>query len=139
VIWTLAVDPGAHTGWAWGGDSLVSCGLAKRIEEIPDTTLDRLVIEIPHPGRGRASRQDINALSERVGAIVERVHAPQVVRVSPIAWKGAVPKEIHNRRVLASLTPAEQVILADAQIPRSYVHNVIDAIGLWKWAKGRDT
>lgn len=61
-----------------------------------------------------------------VGALFER--AGSVVGYEPYQWKGTVPKDIHNKRVLTRLSEAEHALLDD--IPAGLVHNTIDAIGI---------
>ncbi len=57
--------------------------------------------------------------------------------VTPAQWKGAVPKEVHQPRILAALTAAEQGVLDAAKVAPTLKNNVVDAIGLGLWAVGR--
>jgi len=45
-------------------------------------------------------------------------------------WKGQVPKQIHNARVIGSLTADERALLEACGCPKALLHNVIDAVGL---------
>lgn len=51
-----------------------------------------------------------------------------VVGYTPSAWKGSVPKPVHNKRVLGKLTAAEELAI-DFCAPHLQ-NNVTDAIGL---------
>lgn len=88
-----------------------------------------LVIEWPEVySRGRTDPNDLLLLSGVVGAIIGQFHWRGVYSYKPKEWKGQVPKEIHNDRVLQKLGPNIQADLN--RIPKTYRHNVIDACGL---------
>ncbi len=59
-----------------------------------------------------------------------------VALVEPSAWKGQVPKDIHNERVMDSLTEDEKNAITWAK-QKALCHNIIDAIGLGKWRLGK--
>ena len=63
----------------------------------------------------------------------DRIHT-----VNPRTWKGQVPKEIMLKRIVDHLTPDEQAVLDHVQCPPALKHNVIDAIGIAKWADARE-
>ncbi len=56
--------------------------------------------------------------------------------VLPRQWKGNVPKDIHQPKILASLDPDERQLVEGIR-PKSLRHNVIDAVGIGLWKLGR--
>jgi hypothetical protein len=88
-----------------------------------------LVIEWPEVYvSGRSDPNDLLLLAGVVGAIVGQFDWRGVYSYRPKDWKGQVPKEIHNDRVLQKLSQKIQTDLG--RIPKTYRHNVIDACGL---------
>jgi hypothetical protein len=73
---------------------------------------------------------DLIQTAIRLGVYLEACGTTAVKLVFPGLWKGQVPKDIHNRRVLAKLTPEERSL-----VPQD--HNAIDSVGLLLWALGR--
>jgi hypothetical protein len=73
---------------------------------------------------------DLIQTAIRLGVYLEACQTSDATLVYPGQWKGQVPKDIHNRRVLAKLTPAERAL-----VPND--HNAIDATGLLLWALER--
>jgi hypothetical protein len=73
---------------------------------------------------------DLMQTAIRLGVYLEACGAAEVRLVYPGQWKGQVPKDIHNRRVLAKLTPEERAL-----VPND--HNAIDATGLLLWSLER--
>lgn len=126
-----AIDPGACTGWAVFVDRvLYACGAERDASAVP-VGGDLVVIERPQIYRASKSKGDPNdliTLALLAGRYQERalVAGARVELVLPAAWKGSVPKAVHNKRVLASLTPQERALVPDD-------HNAIDAAGLGKW------
>lgn len=137
---TYAIDPGACTGWAvFDGATLVLCGVCDPAE-LSFRGGEKAVIERPDAHRGReqkAKPESIATLLMLVGQYTERarVAGVSVQLVKPSAWKGAVPKDVHQVRVLNELTSAERIALAD--LSKTKRHNMIDAIGLGLWSVGR--
>jgi hypothetical protein len=134
----LAIDPGKHAGWAYFDDdwSLKWCG----VNDVPSCSPTDLVIEIPQVYPHRAQKGDPNDLitvAFGAGLIAGRFPKARLRLVKPHQWKGTVPKEIHNRRVLAALTEGERVVAESAKVQASVRHNMIDAIGLGLWHLGR--
>lgn len=136
-----AIDPGRDAGWAVGNEHiLLLCGLVHPDNgERPPKNLtlaeqyDLLVAEQPiltHDGPGPLVTRGNNliTLAVRLGRLVESIPHRNLVMVHPARWKRQVPKSIHNRRVLAQLTQAEK-----SRVPDN--HNVIDAVGLYFWAR----
>jgi hypothetical protein len=146
---TLYADPGESTGAALtNGPQLIWCGLLTLQEHwingFPITQqTDRLVIEIPnaHESKGakRSKRdpQSIITLAITCGQWIRHISAKDTVRKFPSRWKGQVPKDIHNARVLACLTPAERALFDGCGVAPSKRHNVVDALGLWLEDTGR--
>lgn len=92
------------------------------------------VIEKPmvYPLGTRGAGDDPNDLIEvalTVGAVMSV--AESTITAYPRDWKGTVPKEIHNKRVLAALTDKDKALIE--RVPSGLRHNVIDAIGLGLW------
>ncbi len=129
----LAIDTAkafARLGWALGLEgSLAMAGVAQ-----PQVTcsLDLLIIERPkvYPGVQREDPNDLIDVALMAGRMIERFPHSALRTPYPQDWKGQVPKEIHNRRVLKALTCTERKI-----VPNN--HNAIDAAGLYLWAIGR--
>jgi hypothetical protein len=115
----LTVDPGRITGFAiFRSDGLLlRLGVARPKEMVPNLIkYDRLVIERPHGGQGKASRKNIVTLSR------------------PMRWKGQTDGDMMTARIRAQwMTDYDRAILAGARIPESYAHNAIDAYGLGRW------
>lgn len=157
----LAVDPGLRgSGVALvSGGQLVRAGYAPSAERTArgaaawaaaawavaewvwsrHLRFDLGLVENPEQYEGvghKANREDITELTGVAGgvSVILSVKAP-VTSVLPKQWKGQVPKDVHNSRVMARLSQAEQLVIewpAD-----SLKHNVIDAVGLALWKAGR--
>ncbi len=146
--------PGNNTGAATFKDRLLfGCGLHTRDlapawseERAPDV----LFIEFPRvrpddlqdPRRAVAVCNDLLQLARCAGQweqAVSEIKGPNFERHFRDApgWKKQTPWEIHNRRVLAALTPDERRLLDEQELPASKIHNVIDAIGMGLWVYGR--
>lgn len=143
----LAIDPGgACLGWAYFIDRrLVGCGLSRskakslagRIEdhlsELDTASVEAVVCE-RMVWRGRSAKSgpqdlmDLNIIAGRLGT----------VWVTPEQWKGCVPKEIHQPRILSRLM-MEELYLVRAVLPPSLRHNAIDAVGIGLHHLGRLT
>lgn len=91
-----------------------------------------IVIEFPDRDDRKGEITDLFKLAALTGAITYAC-GPTAAHVLPSEWKGNVPKDVHNDRVLRGLTQKE----LERFTRRGYVaadsHNVIDAIGLAKW------
>jgi hypothetical protein len=100
---------------------------------------DLALVEVPQWQLGDTP-DDIRNLcltAYRGGLMVADTGAKWLWVVHPHDWKRGVPKGIHNTRVLAGMTPRELDLLDRARVAEKLLNNVIDAIGLWKWAKER--
>jgi hypothetical protein len=140
-------DPGGPcAGWAqFEGTNLFAAGLSRTKEK---TTKARAKVHQAYleslgayefrvlsesmafrQGRNKGNPQDlmdVNLIAGHVGTDW----------VLPHEWKGMTPKEIHQPKILACLTPEERAIV-DAIKPPSLRHNAIDAIGIGLWDVGR--
>lgn len=132
----VAVDPGKHAcGWAVFYDGhLYTCGLG----EIPNMFRypDDLVVEIPQIYQQRKWQGDPKALVE-VAFAAGRSTAwhPEPHTIRPHDWKGSRPKDICNRVTMNALTDEEKDLIPT--LPKTKLHNVIDAIGIGLWRLGR--
>jgi len=141
----VAVDPGIKTlGYAeFRGGRLVDVGLSRakgtlgecalaHVARVPDPPGARRVCE-RMTTRGRKMRfahQDLMDVSVVAGAM--RAHT----YYAPSDWKGAVPKEIHQPRILAALDDEEKAMVERVK-PAKLRHNAIDAVGIGLYALGR--
>lgn len=142
----LACDPGKHAVGlsVWDDGKLLYVeycefedyrGLAA---ELLDMAPDVVVCEVPqvYPGFREQDPNDLIEVSLVAGVCLSCAVKSIVVR--PHAWKGGVPKDIHNKRVLAKLDAAGRALVAAIK-PASKRHNAIDGVGLGQWylEKGR--
>ena len=141
----LAIDPGAHTGWAafgcahYTGDAglnrLLACGSGSPTLEFAA----RVVIELPqiypsHP----VPPNDIITLAFLAGRYAgAAMPGVEVSTVFPHQWKGNLPKDVCAARVRAKLSLAERAIVDACDAPKGQMHNVLDAIGIGLFAEGR--
>ncbi len=90
-------------------------------------------------GRGVGNPNDLLPLSFVCGGIQSVFDVQKRFMPLPRQWKGSVPKEIFARRIMLELTPEELKIFDEKKkdIPKSLLHNVVDAIGLGLYAVGR--
>lgn len=144
----LSIDPGKNLGWASFCDgSLNGCGvisdaldLDRLCGRLPRYDKIVLVIEKPQVYQGRKSKGDPNDLIDlavQAGFVVGRLRPSKTVWPKPATWKGQVPKEVVERRVLAILTEQEKELVGHADVRRSVRHNMYDAIGIGLWHLGR--
>jgi hypothetical protein len=147
VTHVVGIDPGNTTGFAWFLKGQLSCAYARSFEEFiaePPCFQAHMDVVIEFPKWRPHSHEEVDdllGLAEKAGRI-EQFYVMQRKRVQlvwPHAWKGSVPKDVHNQRVLKTLT-AEEVALLPRR-PRSkknpYDHNCIDAVGIGLWKLGR--
>ena len=146
--------------------ALIACGLARGLatgrgvdawQRVAHEAVDAITTEIPvgthgadllvtvelpriyAAGKMKGDPDDIVVLAAVVGSIVGAVveAGANATVVRPADWKGQVPKDVHNRRILSGLSVKEEFALNGCGAPSSLRHNVIDAIGLAKWAARR--
>jgi hypothetical protein len=146
---TLYLDAGENCGGALAnGRQLFWCGLLSLSDHwilgFPYTQqTDRLVIEIPNAheskGKTRSKRdpQAIITLAITCGQWIRHVSAKDTIRKFPSTWKGQVPKDLHNTRVLEALTDPERELVASCGAAKSKLNNVVDAVGLFLDDTGR--
>ncbi len=147
----LAFDPGKRAvGWAYFFEGqLKDCGLITEddsrslFENLAifakqwDEWELNIVIEIPQVYRQSKWKGDPNDLIEVavVSGALGLCFAEKPTRfVKPHDWKGNVPKNIHNDRVLGRLSkPERQIFAEEKSFSKAQAHNVVDAIGLGLW------
>lgn len=144
----LAVDPGKEQAGVALFDAgvLVQCALlaakdtytlARLVEAwhrkhwANRTSVDSLAVEGQqiYPGR-RSNPNDLLPLAYLAGAVHARIPCLEARTVYPRDWTGGVPKEIRTPKVLRCLTREEQALIEGLHLPKSKVHNVIDAVGI---------
>lgn len=137
----LTFDPGRRTGWSkFVGQRLVAAGLLKAGR--PELGMpQQVVIELPrwYPHERKVDVQDLIELGVKVGWLkgFYRSLGVEAELVLPTTWKGSVPKEIHNRRVLEALTEEELQIVPRRPRAKDHDHNIVDAVGIGLWKLGR--
>lgn len=160
---TLAIDPGNATGVAWGYDGrLVACYLSDPYGALVvpnmfqyvgpgDTCLAapcRAVVEYPKfygvraygsPAKAYGVANALIRESVTLGRWIERATnvGATVVEVLPRDWKGTMRKRAKLKHIVSMLDPDERRIVKALELPRSLVHNVLDAVGIMLWANGR--
>jgi hypothetical protein len=134
----LAIDPGGgvrreRQGWAlFESGWLLQCG--NGIPSVP--SVNYLVVEKPQVYRQAKQKGDPNDLIDLavlVGQAIERYTCSDPARhrvYLPAQWKGQVPKDIHHRRIMGTIDVQRDQIRWLYQVPESYRHNVLDAVGL---------
>jgi len=98
----------------------------------------QLAVEWPQVYAGSKQKGDPNdliALAGVVAAVCTRFPGAVVTRYKPRDWKGQVPKEVIQARILGDVRPGRLSIeevsaFRDAACPPSLQHNVLDAIGI---------
>ncbi len=144
----IAIDPGKTTGWAVFVESgLVAAGVLRRekifngAEGLPKIW-DRRIVLVENPRWYPHDHTDVNDLLDLAVLVGEIEHYYEiqgctVELVWPRTWKGNVPKDIHNKRVLVALRRAELELLPLRPRAKDYDHNMLDAVGLGLWKLGR--
>ena len=143
----VGIDPGTKAlGWAiFRNEKLSECGLIRSaslhcmseqlVKKFAGTSGDLAVIEVPQVYRhSPGDPNDLINVSVISGAALAACAGFDTVELPrPKRWKGSVPKDVHNRRVLAKLSNRERCVLQECGVPKYLLHNVIDAIGLGMW------
>lgn len=113
--------------------------MAKAVHDWLDLEpVDVLVLEVPQvyrAGQQKGDPDDLLQLAGVDGCVVGLVGADTVRAYLPREWKGQVPKEIHNARVMKELTEEERLSIEPCA--PSLLHNVIDGIGIGLYFLGR--
>lgn len=139
----IAIDPGAgHFAWArvWEG-VVVACGV---VEGRPVELFNgaekiaflgyRVIIERPqiYPSRRqKGDPNDLISVALTAGLVVGALGV-EPIYVLPARWKGNTPKKVHQQRILGKLKFSERCLID--QIPARRRGDVVDAVGLAKWA-----
>ena len=145
VPFLIAIDPGACTGFATFTKGILGqAGICDRngseywkcVPHFARCNSLVVVVEKPvdYPGSARkADPNDLITLALHVGALKYHyeLHGAKVQLVTPYAWKGQTPKDIHNARTLAALTEYERSTIPT--FGKALEHNMLDAIGLGLW------
>jgi hypothetical protein len=139
ILSLLAIDPGARTGGALfmcfaGVWTLTWAGVVRPTdrERFPVKTADLVVIECPTRVYDQATVGSILKLARVVGRYEELFADTHVELVEPRAWKGTIDGDIMLKRIEAALTETERQVVG--RWTGGYAHNMLDAIGLGKWA-----
>lgn len=137
----LAIDPGAKTGWALyhpfnEGWTLTGCGVGtpNDLGFIPPRNISIVVIEEPQIYPNSPARPaDILKVQRIVGRYEERFSTAKYMHfVHPHAWKGSVPKDIMLARIEVNTPLRDRPAMASYK--GGYRHNMVDAVGLGRWA-----
>ncbi len=150
---TIGIDPGLVTGLA-----AIHQGELHRVRVVDSLSYfkeqlrtlhswghARILIEKPQvyvTPYSKGDPNDLITLAIQVGRYVEICSLCtrcDITLVFPKEWKGQVPKEMHNARILKALSQKETQVLNEhtAKIAKGKMHNVYDAIGLAKYHHAR--
>lgn len=130
----LAIDPGAHPGFAFLKDdlSLLCCGTG---EPISGGQIETVLAERPtiYPN-SKASPENIITLAITLGKMLRRYEdmGCKIVLVEPRTWKGQIPKKQHHAAIRKQLRPDELAIV-DACLKNTaakWCEDAMDAVGL---------
>lgn len=128
----LSLDPGEYFGAAfWVDRQLVSA----HFQALPAWPLSVVVAESQDITKRTKNPKNIIKLAQTAGRLVERCHAPEVVWVLPMTWKGNAPDFAVETRILGVLSKDERTILNRAlrDVPPDHRHDVTDATGIGLW------
>lgn len=154
----LGVDPGVHKiAWALGNvENLIGCGLYELSDPDKEGKLwqARMIIRHVMTETGKALLEPytdyynfltiIEAPRYRPRAGINHNHVLDLAMVAgacatgegririvyPQEWKGTIPKAQHHKQLLKRLDKRSLDVLGSNRD-----HNVLDAIGIWLWAK----
>jgi hypothetical protein len=143
----IAIDPGQWSGVAYFDNGLLTRADllgkgAEGIQEFTDTAhifkADGLqaVIEIPqvYPQRQwKGDPNDLIGVAYIAGIFSSWLYeyGAEITLVKPHEWKGSRPKDVDTKYTLKCLDAPERRIIPD--LPKTKLHNVIDAIGIGLW------
>lgn len=161
----LAIDPGLHaTGWAVLSDktgALQSCGMVRPFAQVSQTHSIAelrskilkiweehvgfsknpavLAVELPQIYQQKFLKGDPNdliPLSVMSGLFWASFNPGKCYLPRPASWKGQVPKDIMQARIISKLDTRSKRILAESlqSVPKHLRHNVYDAVGIGLWA-----
>lgn len=139
----IGIDPGRTAGWSRFFDGhLAEAGRMPSeviLTQPPEANIGpaAVVIELPqvYPHHSRGDLNQLIDLAVLVGDLqgFYRRNGCDAILVTPVRWKGSVPKPIHNVRVLEALTDEERDLLPKRPRGSGFDHNMIDAVGLGLW------
>jgi len=150
----LAIDPGACAGWAYHTDKgIVACGIVHSGDaykngliyiDHPTFEPDALAVEVPqiYP-KMQGDPNDLIKLAFHAGRLLQfqfSVSRIQEIKVFlPREWKGQMKKDVCAARVWDKLSPDEQAVVSRGGrgLAQSYLHNMMDAVGIALHASGR--
>lgn len=120
----------------------MASAVGTKIKQSTCCTAPPLVVELPvvYPGVSKIDTNDLLDLAGVDGAMAEHFFrlfyfsVDEIRHVTPREWKGQVPKEIMNRRVLSKLNDIEKTRI---QKVGAKDHNTLDAIGIGLHMLGR--
>lgn len=141
----VAVDPGNEAGFAIFDLASRNLERAELVRGDPTPDLISLFpsdfvfyIEEPH-ARGHSDKMGAaSLLKHRDNAskwimLAQFAKAKRIEQIKPVFWKGSIDKKIFTRRLERDLTELERSFFSRIK-PKGKAHNVLDAIGLGKWA-----
>ena len=145
----VAVDPGNEAGFAVFDLSSRNLERAELVRGDPTPDLIGLFpsdfvfyIEEPH-SRGASDRMGAaSLLKHRDNAskwimLAQFAKAQRIEQIKPVFWKGSINKKIFTQRLERDLTELERSFFSQIK-PKGKAHNVLDAIGLGKWAVAKE-
>jgi len=126
----------------WDTEAQQFASTASAVWEFLETTVGKAAMEtaelaIEYPQQylhSPAPRESVQRLVGTVGAVLAQVQGKtgglsvKVSTYKPREWKGQVPKDIMGKRIVARLSAQEVPIIP--ALPKSKLHNVVDAIGV---------
>jgi hypothetical protein len=144
----LAIDPGkamAHAVFVNDVLAIAGHGMLSQAEVRETVGLDysgtTVVIETPrwYGANNRVDVNDLLGLAEHVGEL-RSFYAGMglhVEQIWPRTWKGTVPDDIMQKRILNALSKEERERVPLRPRARDVNHNISDAIGIGLWRLGR--
>jgi hypothetical protein len=81
-------------------------------------------------GKSASRPNDIITLAITAGRLTQPWPKEEITWYAPHEWKGQVPDDILEKRILGRLLTDELAILNRLDFPKSRKHNVTDAIGI---------
>lgn len=150
----VAIDPGTRfTGYAWFDDKrLVDCGVLKAkgldkmfvvcreyFEEccnvMPPVIIERPQVYLQRKQKGDPN--DLVSIALVAGYCASFFEKPAFML--PRRWKGTVDKDVMCDRVRDRwMNGRERELLESKYIPKSYINNTLDAIGVGMYHLGRN-
>jgi len=145
-------DTGEWSAWAQStGATVLDCGLVHVLSNvsivgaIPHQSSGEVWIERPifqQGGRNEVDPNDLIVLGIKVGRIAEPylVLDNQVHIIRSTDWKGGTPKDIQEQRTRNSLSAVELELVTQRvnAVPKTYRHNIWDAVGILIWRLKRE-